>query len=67
MNDRCQTGWVTDESGYRYDATDPITRRPWPPMPEAFSRLAVRAAAAGGFVGYEPDASKQCTFLRACA
>jgi alkylated DNA repair protein (DNA oxidative demethylase) len=27
-------GWVTDkERGYRYQATHPVTGRPWPPMP----------------------------------
>jgi alkylated DNA repair protein (DNA oxidative demethylase) len=28
-------GWVSDESGYRYQPTHPVTGRPWPPMPEA--------------------------------
>ena len=27
-------GWISDESGYRYQATHPITQRPWPPMPD---------------------------------
>jgi alkylated DNA repair protein (DNA oxidative demethylase) len=26
-------GWMTDERGYRYQATHPATDRPWPPMP----------------------------------
>ena len=26
-------GWVSDESGYRYQPTHPETGRPWPPMP----------------------------------
>src|SRR5216117_3827015 len=39
-------GWITDRSGYRYDPTDPVTQRPWPPMPEVFSDLAARAAEA---------------------
>ena len=26
-------GWVTDERGYRYQATHPETGRPWPPIP----------------------------------
>src|SRR5258708_27289449 len=25
-------GWVTDRSGYRYDANDPETAKPWPAM-----------------------------------
>ena len=28
-------GWVTDkERGYRYQATHPVTGKPWPPMPK---------------------------------
>jgi DNA oxidative demethylase len=27
-------GWISDESGYRYESTHPVTGRPWPPMPE---------------------------------
>src|ERR1700726_149277 len=26
-------GWVSDEAGYRYQPTHPVTGRPWPPMP----------------------------------
>jgi DNA oxidative demethylase len=32
-------GWVSDISGYRYQACHPETGRPWPPMPETLSRL----------------------------
>ena len=49
-------GWVTDRAGYRYEQIDPLTRRPWPSLPDVFHRLATRAAAAGGFAGFEPDA-----------
>ena len=49
-------GWVTDRSGYRYDARDPLTGKPWPVMPGIFCDLARRAAAAGGFGNFEPDA-----------
>lgn len=48
-------GWVTDRRGYRYDARDPETGRPWPPMPVLFQRLAADAAAAAGFAGFAPD------------
>jgi alkylated DNA repair protein (DNA oxidative demethylase) len=27
-------GWVSDERGYRYQSTHPVTGRPWPPMPD---------------------------------
>jgi alkylated DNA repair protein (DNA oxidative demethylase) len=49
-------GWVTDKSGYRYEAVDPLSQRPWPAMPESFMRLATTAAAAGGFNRFSPDA-----------
>jgi DNA oxidative demethylase len=50
-----RAGWVTDRSGYRYDASDPTTGRKWPAMPPPFRRLAERAAAAAGFEGFAPD------------
>ena len=49
-------GWVTDRSGYRYDANDPETGKPWPAMPASFYRLAVEAAEQAGFSGFSPDA-----------
>ncbi len=49
-------GWVTDRRGYRYDAIDPESGRPWPAMPAAFDDLARAAAAAAGFGGFTPDA-----------
>ena len=49
-------GWVTDRSGYRYDAVDPDSGRPWPAMPPSFRELAERAAAEAGFAGFAPDA-----------
>lgn len=49
-------GWITDRSGYRYDRIDPETGQPWPPMPACFESLARRAAAMGGFAGFDPDA-----------
>jgi alkylated DNA repair protein (DNA oxidative demethylase) len=49
-------GWVTDRTGYRYDARDPENGRPWPSMPEAFFDLASRAAARAGFDRFAPDA-----------
>jgi alkylated DNA repair protein (DNA oxidative demethylase) len=49
-------GWVSDRSGYRYSSRDPLTDRDWPRMPDEFTRLALDAAAAGGFPDFEPDA-----------
>jgi len=49
-------GWLSDRSGYRYDAIDPETKRPWPAMPDVFAQLARRAASAAGFEGFAPDA-----------
>jgi DNA oxidative demethylase len=49
-------GWVSEPKGYRYDALDPTTGRPWPKMPNVIRQLARDAAALAGFEGYEPDA-----------
>jgi alkylated DNA repair protein (DNA oxidative demethylase) len=49
-------GWVADRSGYRYDANDPQSGKPWPAMPPSFCRLAGRAATQAGFGAFAPDA-----------
>ncbi len=49
-------GWVTDRTGYRYDARDPESGKPWPPIPREFLDLASRAAQAAGFHDFVPDA-----------
>ena len=49
-------GWLSDETGYRYDAVDPDSGRRWPALPRSFVKLATRAAAQAGFDGFEPDA-----------
>jgi DNA oxidative demethylase len=51
-----EVGWVTDRTGYRYDAIDPATESSWPRMPEIFAELAAEAAEAAGFDGFRPDA-----------
>ncbi len=51
-----RAGWVTDRSGYRYDALEPTTGRRWPAMPPLFRALAADAAAAAGYDGFAPDA-----------
>jgi alkylated DNA repair protein (DNA oxidative demethylase) len=45
-------GWVTDERGYRYQASHPDTGRPWPPMPPVL--LDAWRALAG--YGHAPEA-----------
>ena len=49
-------GWVSDDTGYRYDAIDPVSKLPWPGMPTALRRLAADAADDAGFNGFEPEA-----------
>jgi alkylated DNA repair protein (DNA oxidative demethylase) len=49
-------GWVTDKTGYRYDAIDPQSGMRWPGMPDAFLKLASDAAADAGFKDFIPDA-----------
>ena len=49
-------GWLSDRRGYRYDAVDPLSGKPWPAMPDSFLRLAKYAAEAAGYAGFERDA-----------
>jgi DNA oxidative demethylase len=49
-------GWTSDSAGYRYSPTDPLSYKPWPSMPSAFSELATRCAALAGFANFVPDA-----------
>jgi alkylated DNA repair protein (DNA oxidative demethylase) len=49
-------GWVSDRRGYRFDALDPISSKPWPAMPESFLELAQSAAAEAGYAHFMPDA-----------
>lgn len=51
-----RVGWVSDRRGYRYDAIDPDSGQPWPPMPDIFAQVAEEAAAKGGFAGFRADA-----------
>lgn len=51
-----RAGWVTDRRGYRYEATDPLSGLGWPPIPGSFRKLAMGAADAAGYDGFEPDA-----------
>jgi len=51
-----ELGWVSDRTGYRYSAADPLSGRPWPPMPDCFLDVAMQAAAQAGFEHFAPDA-----------
>ncbi|MBP0600142.1 DNA oxidative demethylase AlkB [Herbaspirillum sp. LeCh32-8] len=56
MSNCGQYGWVTDRRGYRYQAEDPLSGRPWPALPAFLAELAARAAEAAGFRDFAPDA-----------
>jgi DNA oxidative demethylase len=47
-------GWVSDVEGYRYQATHPETREPWPAMPKAL------LAAWSTLAGLEAPAPEAC-------
>ena len=51
-----ELGWTSDAHGYAYRPRDPLSGQPWPAMPSRFLDLAVRAAAAGGWRDFRPDA-----------
>jgi len=48
-------GWMSDRRGYRYERLDPLSGQAWPPMPDLFNDLAIRAAAAAGHENFAPD------------
>jgi len=50
-----RAGWVSDRSGYRYEALDPLSGKPWSPMPGMFSELAIRMALLAGYQHFVPD------------
>jgi len=50
-----RAGWVSDRSGYRYEALDPLSGKPWSPMPGMFSELATRMALLAGYQHFIPD------------
>lgn len=56
MTNSGRVGWVSDRTGYRYDAIDPGSGQPWPPMPDVFAQIAEQAAAKAGFADFRPDA-----------
>ncbi|HWK74740.1 MAG TPA: DNA oxidative demethylase AlkB [Povalibacter sp.] len=56
MTNSGELGWVSDRNGYRYDAIDPTTARPWPSMPDLFRQLAAQAAERAGYESFRPDA-----------
>ena len=49
-------GWVTDRRGYRYAPRDPVTDRPWPPMPPFWMGLAAQLAEEAGYTNFVADA-----------
>ncbi len=49
-------GWTSDRHGYRYCARDPLSRQPWPAMPDCFLELARQAAAQAGYAHFQPTA-----------
>ena len=55
MSNCGRLGWVSDHAGYRYQALDPLTQLPWPPMPDIMLTLAQRAATSAGYNNFQPD------------
>ncbi len=48
-------GWISDAKGYSYSDSDPLSNRPWQPMPKVFKQVAQDAAAKAGYKAFEPD------------
>jgi alkylated DNA repair protein (DNA oxidative demethylase) len=56
MSNCGEVGWVSDARGYRYAAHDPLTRKPWPCLPEPLHKLAAEAVREAGFAPLRADA-----------
>jgi alkylated DNA repair protein (DNA oxidative demethylase) len=39
MSNCGRLGWTSDESGYRYEEVQPVTGRPWPPIPAPLAAI----------------------------
>jgi alkylated DNA repair protein (DNA oxidative demethylase) len=53
---RCGSmGWVSEPGGYRYAASNPHTRQPWPVIPSCMVEFAVLAATEAGYPYFVPD------------
>jgi alkylated DNA repair protein (DNA oxidative demethylase) len=50
-----QYGWVSDQRGYGYSKSDPLTGKNWPAIPLYLSKIASDAAFLAGFEGFMPD------------
>jgi alkylated DNA repair protein (DNA oxidative demethylase) len=53
---RCGSmGWVSKPGGYRYAASNPHNRQPWPAIPWSMVEFAVHAATEAGYPDFVPD------------
>lgn len=50
-----QCGWYSDRRGYRYEMSDPISRKPWPEIPDQISNIITAVAAKAGFNNFIAD------------
>lgn len=48
-------GWVSELHSYRYERLNPLSKQPWPSMPQIFLELANKAAQEAGFNDFTPD------------
>lgn len=48
-------GWFSNEKGYHYCTVHPVTKNPWPPIPDILKELAVSAAKESGFLNFNPN------------
>ncbi|MDP2285383.1 MAG: DNA oxidative demethylase AlkB [Pseudohongiella sp.] len=54
MSNCGRLGWVSDHAGYRYQAEDPLSGKPWPSMPALLLDRAQQAAELAGYSDFQP-------------
>lgn len=51
-----EAGWWSDPKGYRYERLNPITQKPWPAIPDVFSKAVADVAHGTPWPAFAPDA-----------
>ena len=48
-------GWYSDRRGYRYEKSDPLSGKDWPPIPKNINHIISEAAAKAGYENFNAD------------
>src|SRR4051794_19973061 len=46
-------GWISDERGYRYERLHPVTKEPWPKIPDEVKMVMMAASREASYPGFD--------------